>query len=204
MLRAQERRGSSDPRTSVGMATPVAAPSDIPPLEMLSPYPSTLSVLQGDDERSRETADDAAGSSMPRDRMYGRCRAANLHVQASLAHGAEGCAQSDLGELPPRPGDRQTADARISPRGRLGQAGGLRKGAGLGIAAMSAEILRVPITEEWLKSIGFRWHQFDRQPDRHWLLWLGGAIGDGAAFTSYEDLGIEVAPSLRGSRDGRH
>jgi hypothetical protein len=69
---------------------------------------------------------------------------------------------------------------------------------------MSAEILRVPITEEWLKSIGFRWHQFDRQPDRHWLLWLGGAIGDGAAFTSYEDLGIEVAPSLRGSRDGSH
>lgn len=33
-----------------------------------------------------------------------------------------------------------------------------------------------PITEEWLKSVGFKWHQFDRQPDKHWLLWLGGGL----------------------------
>ncbi len=27
-------------------------------------------------------------------------------------------------------------------------------------------ILNEPITEEWLKSVGFKWHQFDRQPDK--------------------------------------
>src|SRR4051812_37765117 len=48
------------------------------------------------------------------------------------------------------------------------------------------------ITEEWLKSAGFKWHQLDRQPDKHWLLWLGPAIDDG--MTSFEDLGIELAP----------
>ena len=31
----------------------------------------------------------------------------------------------------------------------------------------------LPLTEEWLKENGFKWHQFDRQPDKHWLLWLG-------------------------------
>jgi hypothetical protein len=45
-----------------------------------------------------------------------------------------------------------------------------------------------PITEDWLKSIGFKWHQFDRQPDKQWLLWLGAATGAGDA----ADLGIEV------------
>ena len=50
------------------------------------------------------------------------------------------------------------------------------------------------ITEEWLKSVGFRWHQLDRQPDKHWLLWLGGAI-DGGMFSSFEDLGLELAPN---------
>ncbi|HUY26195.1 MAG TPA: hypothetical protein VMV27_02140 [Candidatus Binataceae bacterium] len=50
---------------------------------------------------------------------------------------------------------------------------------------------RIPITEGWLKGVGFRWHQLDRQPEMHWLLWLGGGI-DGAG-TSFEDLGIEIA-----------
>ncbi len=49
-----------------------------------------------------------------------------------------------------------------------------------------------PITEGWLREVGFKWHQFERQPDKHWLLWIGGAIGD--RVTSYEDLGIELAP----------
>jgi len=31
----------------------------------------------------------------------------------------------------------------------------------------------VILTEEWLKRVGFKWHQLDRQPDKHWLLWLG-------------------------------
>lgn len=52
-----------------------------------------------------------------------------------------------------------------------------------------------PITEKWLKEVGFKWHQLDRQPDKHWLLWLGPAIDDG--MTSFEDLGIEVAPRYR-------
>ena len=47
------------------------------------------------------------------------------------------------------------------------------------------------LTEDWLKANGFKWHQFDRQPSKQWLLWLGNAIADKC--TSYEDLGIEVA-----------
>jgi hypothetical protein len=50
------------------------------------------------------------------------------------------------------------------------------------------------ITEEWLRSVGFKWHQFDRQPDKQWLLWLGDATGNGEMFTDLEDLGIELAP----------
>jgi hypothetical protein len=51
-----------------------------------------------------------------------------------------------------------------------------------------------PITAEWLASVGFRWHQLDRQPDRHWLLWLGRALASKEA--DAEDLGIELAPRL--------
>ena len=51
--------------------------------------------------------------------------------------------------------------------------------------------LDLPITEEWLKEVGFRWHQLDRQPNKHWLLWLGYAIP--GKMTCYEDIGIEVA-----------
>jgi len=61
-----------------------------------------------------------------------------------------------------------------------------------------------PITEEWLKQIGFKWHQLERQPGKHWLLWLGGAIRDPEAekswtFTDSEDLGIELADDSRGN-----
>jgi hypothetical protein len=55
-----------------------------------------------------------------------------------------------------------------------------------------------PITEEWLKSVGFKWHQHSRQPDKHWLLWCGDAAG---AFTSFEDIGIEVAPTAYKNRN---
>lgn len=66
------------------------------------------------------------------------------------------------------------------------------------------------ISEGRLKEWGFKWHQFDRQPDKHWLLWLGAAMGK---HTSYEDIGIEVAPCrhdnqwfcwLRGDSAGRY
>jgi hypothetical protein len=43
------------------------------------------------------------------------------------------------------------------------------------------------ITEEWLKSVGFKWHQLDRQPNKHWLLWIAT---DGIDF---ESLGVEVS-----------
>ncbi len=46
------------------------------------------------------------------------------------------------------------------------------------------------ITEDILRKLGFKWHQFDRQPDKHWVLWLGNACGQRG---SYEDLGIELA-----------
>lgn len=49
-----------------------------------------------------------------------------------------------------------------------------------------------PITEDWLREVGFKYHQLERQPDKHWLLWLGRAIDD--HMTSADDIGIEVAP----------
>jgi hypothetical protein len=57
---------------------------------------------------------------------------------------------------------------------------------------MSAEVTDVTITEDWLKSAGFKWHQLDRQPDKHWVLFLGAAMEDG--ITALADIGIEVAP----------
>jgi len=57
---------------------------------------------------------------------------------------------------------------------------------------------RVPITEEWLKSSGFKWDQFDRQPEKMWTLWLGAALVDvrngnkRKMFAGPEDVGIEV------------
>ena len=59
-----------------------------------------------------------------------------------------------------------------------------------------------PITPDWLAEVGFRWHQLDRQPERHWLLWLGPSVraSDGS-LTSVEDIGIELAPAS--GRDGQ-
>jgi hypothetical protein len=58
------------------------------------------------------------------------------------------------------------------------------------------------ITAEWLASVGFKWHQLDRQPDKHWLLWLGAAVREqDDSLTSFEDIGIELAPM--GGRDVR-
>lgn len=53
------------------------------------------------------------------------------------------------------------------------------------------------ITEDWLRSVGFKWHQFDRQPEKQWVLWLGGALrepdGSRGMFCGTEDLGVELA-----------
>lgn len=53
------------------------------------------------------------------------------------------------------------------------------------------------ITEDWLKESGFKWHQFDRQPNKQWLLWLAGVFADG--FTGFEDLGIELSANHDGT-----
>src|SRR5688572_9102301 len=50
-----------------------------------------------------------------------------------------------------------------------------------------------PITEDWLREVGFKWHQFDRQPDKHWLLWVGQACGQWGKST--DDIGVELAPN---------
>lgn len=52
-----------------------------------------------------------------------------------------------------------------------------------------------PITEDWLKAAGFKWHQFDLQPDKHWLLWLGDALKESSRLTSFSDIGLELAPA---------
>jgi hypothetical protein len=49
------------------------------------------------------------------------------------------------------------------------------------------------ITEDWLRSVGFKWHQFDRQPEKQWLLWLGDVVFHGTMFKGADDLGIEVS-----------
>ena len=58
------------------------------------------------------------------------------------------------------------------------------------------------LTEAWLKKNGFKWHQLDRQPTKHWLLWLGAVVRDND-LTGVEDLGIEVAPFSGSSDDLR-
>jgi len=50
------------------------------------------------------------------------------------------------------------------------------------------------ISEEWLKEIGFKWHQLDRQPQKHWLLWIGGGFLERQMFSGPEDVGLELAP----------
>lgn len=55
-----------------------------------------------------------------------------------------------------------------------------------------------PLDEAWLKAMGFKWHQMERQPQKHWVLWLGSALPAGPSFRDAQDLGIEVS---RCSRD---
>lgn len=31
------------------------------------------------------------------------------------------------------------------------------------------------ITEDWLRDCGFKWEQHERQPAKHWVLWIGVA-----------------------------
>lgn len=49
-----------------------------------------------------------------------------------------------------------------------------------------------PITEEWLKAVGFRWDEWERSGGKHWTLWFGDVANE--SFSSFEDLGLELAP----------
>jgi hypothetical protein len=50
-----------------------------------------------------------------------------------------------------------------------------------------------PITETWLREIGFRWEQpFENQLHKHWILMLGAAVANKTAFSS-EDLMLELS-----------
>lgn len=52
------------------------------------------------------------------------------------------------------------------------------------------------ITDDWLREIGFRWHQMERQPNKHWVLALGDAVNDDRSFTCRDDLAIELTRSV--------
>lgn len=64
---------------------------------------------------------------------------------------------------------------------------------------MNLPQLDLPIDENWLRDLGFNWHQLERQPSKHWLLWIGGAFLKREMFTGPDDLGIEVAAGTDGS-----
>lgn len=57
---------------------------------------------------------------------------------------------------------------------------------------MDPNKLHNALSEDWLRSIGFKWHEMERQNAKHWLLWLGHALGDGGMAT-FEDIGVELA-----------
>lgn len=62
-------------------------------------------------------------------------------------------------------------------------------------------VMEEPITEGWLSASGFKWHQHERQPTKHWVLRLGSAV-EGGMFSCPEDLGLEVAGAWWFNRAG--
>lgn len=55
-----------------------------------------------------------------------------------------------------------------------------------------------PLTDDWLREVGFKWSQMERQPSKQWILWLGDCVGCDAEgkremFSDSQDLGIELA-----------
>jgi hypothetical protein len=55
------------------------------------------------------------------------------------------------------------------------------------------------ISEDWLRSVGFKWHQFNRQNTKQWLLWCG--ITSGESWTDTQDIGIEVCENTGLGKD---
>ncbi len=64
----------------------------------------------------------------------------------------------------------------------------MRRGARLTAATLQTAAL---LTDEWLGNIGFKWHQGERQPTKHWRLFLGFAIDE--PWRGAGELAIEVA-----------
>lgn len=59
-----------------------------------------------------------------------------------------------------------------------------------------------PITEDWLSEVGFKWHQGERQPNKHWTLWLGW--GSSETRQDMHDIGIEITMSGWPNRFGQY
>lgn len=59
-----------------------------------------------------------------------------------------------------------------------------------------------PLTEGWLAEAGFKWSQQERQPQKHWTLWLGWGSVDGGKWATIQDLGIEVSMAWWPGRNG--
>lgn len=58
------------------------------------------------------------------------------------------------------------------------------------------DIQPLPIDENWLRNAGFKFDEV--QGRKHWLLWIGQAVGhfaDGKIYASHYDLGVEIAAS---------
>ena len=68
------------------------------------------------------------------------------------------------------------------------------------VATEDVKVLDDAISSEWLKAAGFKWHQLERQPYKHWLLWLGHCIESNTIGT--EDLGVELGPTWWKNRNG--
>lgn len=49
------------------------------------------------------------------------------------------------------------------------------------------------ITEDWLRDCGFKWEQHDRQPEKHWVLWIGLACLDYDRTVMPDSLGIALS-----------
>lgn len=60
-----------------------------------------------------------------------------------------------------------------------------------------------PITHEWLKSVGFRWAEWERSGGKHWILWFGNCREERELSSAAEDVGIELRnPSILSSSAG--
>ena len=60
-----------------------------------------------------------------------------------------------------------------------------------GMSQIDKVVINQPLTEEWLKDSGFKYYQEERQPQKHWQLWLGW--GSDYKNSCNDDIGVEVS-----------